>query len=230
MNYIFKKISAIVTSIALFGMGTTVTENFASEYSYSITANATENKVFSDIDSNAWYADAVQFVYNQGIMNGFPDHSFGPNNNISKGQFVTVLYNLDKKPIVHGTNIFLDVKPTDYYAVPAIWANYNSIAFENNGYFSPNYSIPREYMVTMLYNYAKRYKKYTIVINKDALNKFGDAQGMHDWAKEPMMWAITNGIIQGKGKDKNGKNILDPLGKATRAECAQMLYNFSKKY
>lgn len=43
-----------------------------------------------------------------------------------------------------------------------------------------------------------------------------------------MKWAVTNGVMGGKtGKD--GKNILDPNGKATRAECAQMIKNLKEK-
>ena len=44
-----------------------------------------------------------------------------------------------------------------------------------------------------------------------------------DWAYMAMHWAVSNGIISGKGND-----TLDPQGNATRAEVAQMLYNFSK--
>ena len=38
-----------------------------------------------------------------------------------------------------------------------------------------------------------------------------------------MRWAVKNGVVSGKGNQ-----TLDPTGYATRAEVAQMLYNFSK--
>ncbi|MBM6871573.1 S-layer homology domain-containing protein, partial [Pseudoflavonifractor phocaeensis] len=50
---------------------------------------------------------------------------------------------------------------------------------------------------------------------------FSDADQVSDWADAGVRWAVANGILSGKG---NG--ILDPLGNATRAEVAQMLYRF----
>lgn len=48
------------------------------------------------------------------------------------------------------------------------------------------------------------------------------------YAKEAMDWAVTNGVLSGKGAA--GADIstfrLDPTGTATRAECAAMLKNF----
>ena len=53
---------------------------------------------------------------------------------------------------------------------------------------------------------------------------FTDASKVSNFAKKAMLWANENRIVSGKG---NG--ILDPKGKATRAETAQMLMNYLKK-
>ena len=52
---------------------------------------------------------------------------------------------------------------------------------------------------------------------------FRDADKVSDWALDAMRWAVKNGVVSGKGNQ-----TLDPTGYATRAEVAQMLYNFSK--
>ena len=50
---------------------------------------------------------------------------------------------------------------------------------------------------------------------------FVDAVDVSDWAYEAMCWCNMNGIVQGKGD-----GILDPRGKATRAEAAALLMRF----
>ena len=50
---------------------------------------------------------------------------------------------------------------------------------------------------------------------------YKDSAQISDWAYDAMNWAVTCGIIQGAG-DGN----LNPQGTATRAEIAQILYNY----
>ena len=57
------------------------------------------------------------------------------------------------------------------------------------------------------------------------LTKFKDQDKVSKYAAEALSWAMGVGIINGKGK-----GILDPQGKATRAELAKMLTVFDKKY
>ena len=70
----------------------------------------------------------------------------------------------------------------------------------------------------MLYKYAKLCGYDTTVSNPNAIDSFSDANKVPSWAKNAMNWAVSQGIINGKGG-----NRLDPTGKATRAECAQMI-------
>ena len=67
----------------------------------------------------------------------------------------------------------------------------------------------------MLWRYAKSPKPQKGVLD------FADANKVSNFAKEAMLWANEDGIVNGKGS-----GILDPKGKATRAETAQMLMNF----
>ena len=56
------------------------------------------------------------------------------------------------------------------------------------------------------------------------LSNFTDADDISDWARDAFSWAVSVGVISGKG---NG--ILDPAGVATRAEVAQIVMNYSTK-
>ena len=75
----------------------------------------------------------------------------------------------------------------------------------------------------MLYVYAQS-KGYDLTKNDDAINGFGDKDKVAPYAIDAMNWAVTQGIIGGKG----GGN-LDPVGNATRAECAQMMKKMLEK-
>ena len=55
------------------------------------------------------------------------------------------------------------------------------------------------------------------------LEAFTDAHRAGDWAWEALCWAVEKGILTGRGD-----GILDPGGKATRAEAAAMLMRYSQ--
>ena len=200
-----------------------------------VTSTPVENdvtKIFKDVKKGEWYVSAIQYVYDKKYMNGTGKTTFSPLMNITRGQFVTVLYNVAGTPAVKfDAKKFKDVKSSDFYALPVIWAANNNITSGiAKNQFGPNENISREQMAVMLYNFAQ-YKKIKITSKSNALDNFYDKKNVSDWASEALKWAVTNGIINGKGKYKNtNKDILDPKGTATRAECAQMIMNFMKKY
>jgi hypothetical protein len=161
--------------------------------------------------------DAIQFVYDRKIMTGTGTDTFSPNSTLTRGQFVTVLYSMENKPATSFKNTFTDVKKTDYYALPAIWAYNNGITSgTGNGKFSPNANITREQLAAMLYKYAT-VKNLNKAFNSNALDNFSDKNQVSSYAVEAMKWAVSQGIISGKG------GRLDPKGNATRAECAAMV-------
>ena len=49
---------------------------------------------FSDVRPSDWYCDAVNYVFENGLMNGTSDTVFSPNATTSRGMIVTILYRL----------------------------------------------------------------------------------------------------------------------------------------
>ena len=181
-------------------------------------------KIFSDVKSGEWYVSAIQFVYDNKIMAGISSSKFCPAQTTTRGEFINALYNLEGRPsVTFNKNRFNDVQWYDPYANAIMWAtNKNLASGTANGLFSPNAAITREQIAVTLYKYAN-FKKYNYAFNNNILNYYSDSNKIHYWAKDAMIWAVTNGVIAGKG---NG--ILDPLANTTRAECAQMIYNFKR--
>ena len=174
---------------------------------------------FSDVRTGDWFYEAVQFVCEQGLMNGTGSGRFSPNDATTRGMIVTILYRLEGAPAA-GTADFADVASGAYYETPAAWAAANGII---NGYgdrrFGPNDVITREQLASILYRYAG-YKGYDTASEKP-LDGFRDAAQVSAYAGEALRWACGSGLINGMDG-----NRLAPQGSATRAQVAAILMRF----
>lgn len=183
---------------------------------------------FSDVAPEGWYVKAVQYVYNNGIMKGKQDDIFGTNGQLTRAELVTVLNSLAGKPQVTYKEAFTDVKKEQWYTNPVLWAHEKGIVKGYpNGEFGVADQIIRQDLAVMLYKYAAL-NGYDLSANAGEINKYADGNKVSDYAKGALDWAITQGIMSGKGN--KGADIstyrLDPKGTATRAECASMIMKF----
>ena len=173
---------------------------------------------FNDVAGSAWYADAVQYAVDKGMMNGIGNNLFAPEAVTNRGMIVTVLYRLDGEPNVSASS-FVDVAGDAYYAKAVAWASANGIVNGyGNGKFGPNDAITREQFAAILYRYAQ-YKGYDVTAVA-SLDAFSDAQTVSAYAVPALRWAVGAGVVNGS----NGE--LNPQSGATRAQAAQLLMNF----
>lgn len=178
---------------------------------------------FVDVSLRAWYYDAVEYVYREGMMAATSNEQFSPDITTSRAMLATILYRLDGQPVV-GTPSFSDVPTGQWYTSPAVWAADSGIAGGyGNGIFGPNDPVTREQMAVMLYRYAQ-YKGYdTTISSNNDLEQYSDANLVSAWAQTAMLWAYQNGLITG-----SSATTLDPLDDASRAEVATTLMKFMK--
>ena len=194
-----------------------------------IPTDADMSKIFQDVVPGKWYVPAITYVYNHKYMQGVSDTEFAPNTILTREMFVTVLYNMEGQPDVNYKRTFADVSGRDWFARSVFWAYSNDITKGiDKTLFGTGQYITREQAATMLYNYAQ-YKKFKDKKSGTKISSFPDYNRISTWAKEGMQWAVTNHIINGKSGN-DGKNLLDPTGMATRAECAQIIKNFMEQY
>ena len=181
---------------------------------------AEEDTGFSDVAADAWYAGAVEYVRDNGLMSGTGSATFSPNAATSRAMLATVLYRAAGSPAAEGTAAFSDVAADAWYADAVAWASENGIV---KGYsdtvFAPNDTVTREQLATILYRYAE-YKEYDVSAKGD-LTTFADGAETSSWAAEAMEWAVGSSLLSGKDGGK-----LDPTGTATRAEVATILMRF----
>ena len=181
--------------------------------------------VFNDVKSTDWFHDAVQYAYDNNIMSG-KGNRFDPAGNITREEFVQVLYSCSGKPEVTGTSkTFPDVQKKAWYENAVLWASANNIANGNgDGTFGVGAKISRQDLALMLYKYAGS-NGYDLTAEANLTEQFQDASKVSTYAKNALDWAVTQGIISGKGKSgaPRAELRLDPQGSATRAECAAMM-------
>ena len=189
---------------------------------------------FADVGSSSWQYSFVSYAVQRGLMAGQGTDEqgrikFAPNNPITRAEFVQVLYNAEGKPSVEGiANIFPDVKNGDWFKNAVLWAKSMDIANGlGDGTFGVSKNITRQDLALMLYKYAAL-KGVDLTAEAGKIDQFADGDKVSGYARTAMNWAVTNGILSGKGE--TGKPLstfrLDPTGTATRAECAAMLKNF----
>ena len=174
---------------------------------------------FTDVASGEWYYEAVQYVYNNELMNGMSATTFEPNSTTTRGMIVTMLYRLENEPTAASAG-FTDVAAGQWYTDAVNWAAANNIV---NGYgdsqFGPTDTITREQMMAILYRYAQ-YKGYDVTASAD-LSAYTDAANISSYAVSAMQWAVGEGLINGITD-----TTLVPGGSATRAQVAAILMRF----
>lgn len=172
------------------------------------------SKEYSDVNSTDWYYDAVQYMTDKGLMNGVSNDSFSPQSNTSRAMIVTILWRMEGSPAPNTDNSFSDVVSGSYYEDAVVWASEEEIV---NGYgdgiFGPDDLITREQLAAILYRYMGSPTQTDSV-----LNDYSDSDKISPYATEAMIWAVSQGIINGVDD-----NVLDPQGFASRAQVATMM-------
>jgi hypothetical protein len=203
-----------------------------SSYTFSgITGNHTIEAIFkeatkewenpyADVEKDAWYFGAVQYVSEKGLMQG-NGNRFNPEGTMTRAMFVTILYRLSGASASY-TNPFSDVPSGVWYETSVAWAAKHGIVSGGNQ-FAPEGELTREQLAVLLYHYAK-YKGLDVSIGANTnILSYQDASTISSYAYEALQWACGAGIMNGDG---NGN--LNPQGSATRAEVAKMISIFVK--
>ena len=180
---------------------------------------------FTDVGSNDFYLQYVNFVYKHGMMEGFGNkYTFNGNGNVTRAQIVLILYRLSGSPSVSGVTKFSDVPANQWYSAAVAWASNNNIVNgRSNSIFDPGTAVTRQELAAILY----RYNNYRGLSNGNLsnLSQFTDRGYVQSYAKEAMQWAVGNGIISG-----TTNTTLSPTGTAIRYQAAAMLTRYCQNF
>ena len=176
---------------------------------------------FTDVADTAWYADAVQYVYENGLMTGVSESEFAPDGTATRGQIVTILWRLAGSPVVNYAMRYADMDEGAWYGEAVRWAASTGVV---TGYsessFGPNDAITREQLAAILYRYIKTQGQGFTGMWYFPL-RYDDAASISSWADEAMHWCVMKGLLNG-----TSETALCPRATATRAQLAAILQRF----
>ena len=186
---------------------------------------------FADVATDAWYIDAVRYVYDETLMVGVSERCFAPEDAVTRAMVVTPLWRREGSKVVDENygQPFSDIGGA-WYTEPVTWAISKEIVkgypIPFTGmptgvfyYFAPDQNVTREELAVFLYRYAAAIGTDTSA--RADLSGFADQDKVSDWAKDALQWCAAVGIID--GMTENGRQVLKPQGTATRAQFAAML-------
>ena len=178
----------------------------AEKVKIQVTYQEIQEVAYTDVVVGSWYEEAVAYVSDNGIMNGVGGGKFAPNRAVTRAMVWTVLARMDGE----------DTASTSlWYAKAQQWAMETGVSDGTN----PESAITREQLATMLYRY------YGSPAISGSLSGYADGASVSDWAKDAMVWAVQEGLIQGTGANK-----LSPTADTTRAQLAQILMRLDLKF
>lgn len=178
---------------------------------------------FEDIREKDWFAEAVKYVKQAGIMNGTGKKTFSPHAPTLRGQLVTILWGLSGRPEAALPGNFTDVEKSQYYSAAVDWAVESGIiAGYGDGRFGPDDPVTRQDLAVILYAYCNS-RGYDTSAWKD-LSGYSDVKEVGGYALEAMEWASGAGLING-----TGGNSLSPKKTASRCETASVVMGLCER-
>lgn len=221
----WKEIDRVAATERTQGVVTYQCEN-CERYDYKFLPKLPANwkNPFWDVNTTDWFYEQVCYVAQNQLMVGTSDTRFSPNETMSRGMLVTVLYRMAGQPQIPGmSSPFTDVYSSDYYHDAVAWAyTCQIVAGISETQFAPNEDITREQMVAIFYRYALFQDYDTSAVA--SLSRFPDADMASEYAIPALKWSVGAGVISGVAT-KDGI-LLQPKENATRAEAATVIMKF----
>ena len=181
-------------------------------------------QTFLDVPKSFWGYESIERAAQLGYVNGVGGGKFEPNRQLTRAEFVTMLYRMAGKSAASTVATFTDVPQNAWYRDAVNWAaekGYVNGTGENS--FNPDGKITRQEVVTILFRYSGAQSGTELMFSSMYDSQFADSGAIAPWAKTAMYWAIYNGVVNG-----TSPTTVSPTATATRAEVAAIFVRYSK--
>ena len=113
---------------------------------------------FDDVNHQQWYGEAVTWAAEQGIVTGYGDGKFGPNDRITREQLAVILWRYAGQPTASQDLPFSDAEQASSWALAALgWATEQGILHgKNGGILDPGGFATRAETAQMLMQFLKK--------------------------------------------------------------------------
>lgn len=173
---------------------------------------------FSDVPQNFWARPYIEALAGRGIIVGFQDGTFRPNQPVTRAEFAAQLTQaFDQKAVAQAPN-YKDV-PSNFWASAAIREAASSGFLKGypGNVFQPNQRIPKVQALVALTNGLRLVPNSSPV---GVLQVYQDAKQIPSYATQAMAAATERGLVVNYPNSK----LLKPNQNATRAEVAAIVY------
>lgn len=184
---------------------------------------------FTDINQAPWAEKAIYALVDSGVINGYPDKTFKPNNPVTRAEFSKMITlasgRFSEKDKATYVSAFWDVAAKDwYYPYVSAALKFGFITGRSETIFDPNSNITRGDLCLIVYRYIKSINpEFKAKTNADGTAiTFSDAAAVPSWDVEAVNALYSNGIAPLRD---TVNNKFEPTLPATRAECAVIIYN-----
>ena len=188
------------------------TEN-TDERGFTVSALLSGDVNFVDLPADHWSYKAVSSLASSGIIAGYEDGSFLPDNGITRAEFAKLMVTAFK---FTGSKekIFDDVENGAWYADFVNIAADNELINGYDGKFRPNDRIKRQDAILIAYRCAQR-----VGVAYSGTYDFDDIYDADSYAWPAIFSLAANKVISG-----DNANCVNPQSEITRAEAAQLIY------
>lgn len=173
-------------------------------------------KAFSDVPNDFWARNEIVALSNRGVITGFSDGTFKPNQAINRAEFAGIVQKAFDKPKTKPVMRFTDIKD-GFWAMSAIdeATQTGFMTGYPGGAFKPEQDIPRLEMLSAIVTGMQVAPKGDPT---QALSRYSDAKDLPKWAVSKVGSAIESGIMV------PNSTVLEPTKTATRADAAMFVY------
>ena len=170
--------------------------------------------IFSDVASDGFYSQPLDYCYAEGWVTGVTANTFAPDNACVRAQVVTFLWRAAGCPkSISSANPFVDVQKGDFYYDAVLWAVEKGITTgTDSAHFSPLGVCNRAQVVTFLW------RAFGQPEPQSAEHPFRDVQA-GSWYETPVLWAVEESITAGMTATTFGPNA-----SCNRAQIVTFLY------
>lgn len=176
---------------------------------------------YPDVTEKYWGYKAITAMSKDGVLNGFDDGSFRPEEAVTREQFAKMIVcalKLEEDGVSHS---YSDAVPGAWYnKYLAIAEKYGLMNGIGENAFGVGNTLIRQDMAIIAYRICKA--GYCVPDERipAEILPFADASEVSEYAAEYVLEAYAYGLINGMENNK-----LVPKGRVTRAQAAQVIYN-----
>ncbi len=186
-----------------------------------IVVSTASAAAFNDVPSNHWAFNSVTQMYQAGVLNGYPDGTFKPNNKVTRAEFAKILVTSLSVPddSSYGIIRFRDV-PANHWAKQYVdKASRFLSGFDVGGelyYFPDEYAVREDIAAALVAAFGLQNEKFKV----DSITRFKDYMQISEGFRKYVAIAYEHELIRGF---EDG--TFRPQESLTRAQVAQLIAN-----